>query len=808
MPNRLAGETSPYLLQHAHNPVDWYPWGSEALGRAKADDRPIFLSIGYAACHWCHVMERESFEDAATATQLNADFVPIKVDREERPDLDQVYMAAVQAMTGGGGWPMSVFLTPDGRPFYGGTYFPDTPRHGMPAFREVLGGVARAWREQRPEVEASADRLVEALRARNASRSTATEGLESDDARSGQPAGGAGGGGKADGGNGGGGNGGGGPQLRGDDRAVPLHIVVRERMSVLPGRSTFDAAVARLETEFDTRRGGWGGAPKFPQPMTIEFLLRRARAGDGRALAMARLTLDRMADGGIHDQLGGGFHRYSTDARWLVPHFEQMLYDNAELARVYLQAWALAGEDRYREVAEGVLGYLAGSLRRRDGAFASSHDADTGGEEGATFVWTAEEVADVLRDGELGQLFATAYGVTPNGNWEGRTILSRVTPAEALAAAAGMSTDEVERRLGEARRLLLEHRELRPQPARDDKALGAWNGLAIGAFAEAAWLLGGGHDRESRARAETYATIATGAADAILGGLLADGRLRRSWKDGRATGMGVLEDYTHLADGLLALYRATFDERWFATARSLMDVVLERFMDPDGGFFDTADDHEALVSRPKDLQDNALPSGNAMATSVLLSLAALTGEGRYRDVAERSLGLVGSYLSRFPSAFGQWLVALEFGMGAGRRGCSRRRSGCGGNPAIASAGEDRLSSAPGGCRGRRSPGERRAAPAGQVRARRAAYRVRVPRFRMSAASHGARSPGRAAPGGGVGELRCGRSRARIRCWPLAFTTAGRSSFARCDRTSSLRPARSSSPPTATCPLPRATGTSM
>ncbi len=330
--NRLAGETSPYLLQHAHNPVDWYPWGEEALARAKAEDKPIFLSIGYAACHWCHVMERESFEDEATAAELNRDFVPIKVDREERPDLDQVYMAAVQAMTGGGGWPMSVFLTPDGRPFYGGTYFPNAPRHGMPAFRQVLEGVARAYREQRDEIERSGSAIVAAI---------------ADAARLGAVGGPA--------------------EARG-----------------LPDRTVLEAAVAALEGTFDPRHGGWGGAPKFPQPMTIEFLLRRAAAGadDGRALAMARRTLDAMADGGIHDQLGGGFHRYATDAIWLVPHFEQMLYDNAQLARVYVHAWQLTGDRRYRDVALGTLDYLARELLTADGAFAASQDADTDGEEG------------------------------------------------------------------------------------------------------------------------------------------------------------------------------------------------------------------------------------------------------------------------------------------------------------------------------------------------------------------------------------------------------------------------------------------
>ncbi len=376
MPNLLAGETSPYLLQHANNPVDWRPWGPDALARAKLLDRPIFLSIGYAACHWCHVMERELFEDEATAGLLNERFVSIKVDREERPDLDSIYMGAVQAMTGSGGWPMSVFLTPDGQPFYGGTYFPDEPRHGMPSFRQVLEGVSEAWGTQRDEVTAAGQRLVTAL-------------------------------------------------------------VEQARVAVPGGQAVIDAGFFRvvndaLDANYDTRNGSWGGAPKFPQPMTIEYLLRRLAAGDGSPGAMVRFTLDKMADGGIRDQLGGGFHRYATDSRWLVPHFEQMLYDNAQLARVYLHAsHVVSGEaaDRYRSVAVGVLDYMLRELRRDDGAFASSQDADTEGVEGKTFTWTAGEIRDVLGDDEAYERFASAYGVTDAGNWEGVTILSRVWPS-------------------------------------------------------------------------------------------------------------------------------------------------------------------------------------------------------------------------------------------------------------------------------------------------------------------------------------------------------------------------------------------
>ena len=612
--NRLAGETSPYLLQHAHNPVDWYPWGEEALAKARAEGKPIFLSIGYAACHWCHVMERESFEDQATADQLNRDFVAIKVDREERPEIDQLYMGAVVAMTGAGGWPMSVFLTPDGRPFYGGTYFPDVPRHGMPAFRQVLEGVARAWAEQREEVEQTGTRLVEALVAQSAS-----------------PA-----------------------------------------IGMIPDQATLEAAVEALRATFDGAHGGWGQAPKFPQPMAVEFLLRRAAAGPGasrpgaivdtRSLGLARRSLDAMAAGGIHDQLGGGFHRYAVDARWLVPHFEKMLYDNALLARVYVHAWQLTRDDAYLAVARSTLDYMAREMRTSDGAFAASQDADTDGVEGATYVWKASEVSSVLAEAGLpdaGPVVALAYGVTEGGNWEGVTILSRVRNDREVASMFGLSPDEVGSLLSGARAALLEARSRRTQPARDDKVLAAWNGLAIAAFADAARAM----DAAGFDGAADYRTIATTAASAVLAGLRdAAGRLARSWKDGRRSGIGILADHACLAEGLLALYEATFDERWFVEAHRLADQIVARFRDPAGGFFDTADDHETLVARPRDVQDNAVPSGGSMAAAVLLRLAALTGEGTYRDAAEEAIRGVTDHLGSHPSAFAQWLIATDFAL--------------------------------------------------------------------------------------------------------------------------------------------------
>jgi uncharacterized protein len=578
--NRLAEQTSPYLLQHAHNPVDWYPWGPEALARARDEDKPIFLSIGYAACHWCHVMERESFENEDTAGALNHGFVAIKVDREERPDLDSIYMDAVQQMTGSGGWPMSVFLTPDGKPFYGGTYFPDTPRHGLPSFRQVLDGVSQAWRERRSDVEQSGAALASAISGELASA----------------------------------------------------------QVGSAPDEGVLETALVGLERGFDPRHGGWGGAPKFPQPMTIEFLLRLfVKTGDEQPLAMARRTLDAMAAGGIFDHLGGGFARYATDAVWLVPHFEKMLYDNAQLARVYVHAWQLTTESRYRQVAEETLEFVARELRTADGGFAASLDADTDGEEGATYVWDKAEIEALL--GAEAADFDAAYDVTEDGNWEGRTILRRQIG----------SPDTV--KLARARLALLEARQRRPQPARDGKVLTAWNGLMIGALADAAAAFG-----EPR-----WSQLARACADLLLSQVRdSDGRLRRSWKDGRALHQGVLEDYGNLADGLLALYEATFDERYFVAARQLADSILEHFADPRGGFFDTADDHEALIARPKSLQDNAVPSGGAMAASVLLRLAAFTGDSRYEDAASHAISTVVAPAQRHPTAFAQWLNAISF----------------------------------------------------------------------------------------------------------------------------------------------------
>jgi len=607
--NRLAGETSPYLLQHAGNPVDWYPWGDEALSRARALDRPIFLSIGYAACHWCHVMERESFEDEATAAFLNERFVAIKVDREERPDLDAIYLDAVQAMSGSGGWPISVFLAPDGRPFHGGTYFPGERRHGLPSFMDVLRGVDAAWRERRADVEASATAVSEAI----------------------------------------------GRAVLPPATAAPL------------GRGLLEAAVAALERDFDPVCGGWGGAPKFPAPMVLELLLRRAADGDARALAMARRTLERMAAGGILDQLGGGFARYSTDASWTVPHFEKMLSDNALLARVYLHAWALTADPRCLEVARATLDFVADRLRLADGTFAASLDADSDGEEGATYTWTAGEVAGALAaaglDDEL-PLAIEALGISGPGSVGGRAVLVRAAEPAGLAARHGRSPAEVVAALDRVRAALLATRDRRPQPAVDDKALAAWNGLAIAAFADAGGRLGRAADQGLAAAGGRYLAIAATAAGRLLAVLRGpDGRLRRSWAKGRASHGATLDDHADLAEGLLALHEATADERWFVAARSLADEVLARFPAPDGGFFDTPEDGDRLIARPRAITDTAVPSGNAMAVTVLLRLAALTGDGRYADAAEGALARVGPLAARAPLGLGQWLVALDWLLG-------------------------------------------------------------------------------------------------------------------------------------------------
>jgi uncharacterized protein YyaL (SSP411 family) len=606
MPNRLINETSPYLLQHAHNPVEWYAWGEEALTKARMEDKPIFLSIGYAACHWCHVMAHESFEDRATARLMNELFVNVKVDREERPDLDSIYMNAVVGLTGSGGWPMSVFLTPDGKPFYGGTYFPPTPRYGMPSFREVLQAVSNAWQTRRNEVLQSSDKIAAYLH--QATEFANTSGVQ------------------------------------------PLAV------------ETLIKAAQHMSRTYDHANGGWGGAPKFPQPMALEFLLRRYIQAPGEDLrAVIDHTLVAMARGGMYDQLGGGFHRYSTDAHWLVPHFEKMLYDNSQLARVYLHAWQALGDPYYRRVTIEVLDYVLREMTHPAGGFYSTQDADSEGVEGRFFLWSVDEVRTILDDEAI--LFTEVYGVTSNGNFNeqhlppGQNILSVAVDPETVAKKNGLSLAQLDVLLDEARRKLFEVREQRVKPSRDEKVLAGWNGLMLAAFAEAA------RDRSLGERAELYRSAAEHNAEFLLREMRANnGRLLRTWKDGQARLNGYLEDYACVIEGLLELYQTTFDETWFIAARELADTMLQHFTDPVGGFFDTSDDHEALVTRPKDLQDNAVPSGNAMAATVLLKLAAFTGKDQYYRQAENLLGALQPALIQSPLGFAQWLIALDFAL--------------------------------------------------------------------------------------------------------------------------------------------------
>ena len=574
-PNRLAAETSPYLLQHAHNPVDWYPWGPEALERAEREDKPILLSVGYAACHWCHVMEKESFEDEETAALMNEHFVSVKVDREERPDIDSIYMDAVQAMTGSGGWPMTVFLTPEGEPFYSGTYFPNEDRHGMPAFKRVLAAIADAWRDDRAEVKEQSAKVVRAIEGA-AAYSASSESL---------------------------------------------------------GEEILLAAHDGLRQAFDSEWGGFGGAPKFPQPMTLEFLLRCNERGLESSLEMVRATLDRMAAGGIHDHIGGGFHRYAVDREWHVPHFEKMLYDNAQLARVYTHAWQVTGEERYRRVATDTLGYLLREMRHPEGGFFSSQDADSEGVEGKFFVWSWDELVEAA-----GEQKAKALGANPHGNWEGTNVLWDPRGEASLDDGT--------------RAKLLEIRERRAHPATDDKILASWNGLAISALAEAGRIFG----------EPAYTDAALGAAGFVLTRLRRDdGRLLRAWREGRASGPGYLDDYALVADACLTLYEATSDVGFFREARGLAADILRLFADEErGGFFQTSSDAEALVIRPKELYDNAVPSGNSAAAVALQRLALLTGDAQLEEAAASALGLVRDAMAHHPAGFGLALSALDF----------------------------------------------------------------------------------------------------------------------------------------------------
>jgi uncharacterized protein YyaL (SSP411 family) len=576
MPNRLAAETSPYLLQHAHNPVDWYPWGEEAFARARAEDKPVLVSIGYAACHWCHVMERESFEDAGVAAAMNERLICIKVDREERPDVDAIYMDAVQAMTGAGGWPLNAFVTPEGAPFYAGTYFPPEPRHGLPAWRQVVEAIAEAWTAQRDEI------------------ATATQSIL--------------------------------PRLAGAAALEP------PPGDVTP--ETLERAVAGLRRGFDAANGGWGGAPKFPAGSVIEFLLARGEP------QMPLQTLRRMASGGIYDQVGGGFARYSVDARWIVPHFEKMLYDNALLAGAYLHAFQLTGEPLFRRVTEETLDWAMRELRQDEGGFASSLDADSEGVEGRFYVWTPDEIRSVLGD-ELAAEAIEHFGVTDAGNFEGASILVRATSDPP--------------RLGEIKAKLLAARERRVRPALDDKRLTSWNALMISALADAGAAL-------ERADYVSAAVTCARFIDAELTD--ANGRLLRTFNRGRAKLDAYLEDHAYLLEAYLTLYEATFDAHWFARARDLAETILARFHDPRrGGFFSVADDHRGgLIARRKDLEDVPIPSGASSAALGLLRLSRMTGEARFEDAALSLIKLLHTVAPEHPLAFGHLLRAIDFAL--------------------------------------------------------------------------------------------------------------------------------------------------
>ncbi len=611
MPNHLSQENSPYLLQHAQNPVDWYPWGDEALQKARDEDKPIFLSIGYAACHWCHVMAHELFEDPQTAALMNEYFVNIKVDREERPDLDSIYMSAVTSITGQGGWPLSAFLTPDGMPFYGGTYFPPQARYNLPGFAELLTTIGRLWREQRAQLLESADRISQHLRQQQ-------------------------------------------PQGWMDTPLDP---------------KTLDEAAQELSKSYDWQNGGWGGAPKFPQPMTVEFLLRRANRGDQPARRAALHALQAMAKGGMYDVAGGGFSRYSTDVHWLVPHFEKMLYDNAQLGRIYLHGYLVSGDLALRRVCEETLDFIARELSPQTdlaaetaaGGFFSSLDADSEGEEGKFYVWSVEEIRELFQNGAPGldsaEFLIAAYGLSGAANFEGRFVLQRVLDDEQLAQKFdiqryGLQAKDVPQILATMHHHLRSVRELRVRPATDDKVLTAWNALALIAFAEAARYL----------KRQDYLEIARRNADFLLTELNPGDRLMRSWRNGKAQHDAYLEDHAALILGLLALYQSDPDPYWFNSAQALGRAMIDHFSDPDGGFFDTRADGDPLLLRPKDIQDNATPSGSALAAQALLELSAYTGSGELRELAERMLRGVQVVVPRYPTAFAKWLCALDFAL--------------------------------------------------------------------------------------------------------------------------------------------------
>ena len=591
--NLLAQETSPYLLQHAHNPVDWYPWGEEAFAEAKKEDKPILLSVGYSACHWCHVMEHESFEDEKIAGLMNQLFICIKVDREERPDVDEIYMNAVQMLTGRGGWPMTVFLTPEGKPFYGGTYFPPVDRHNIPAFPRVLAGIAQAYREKPGDVEKSTTEILGNME----------------------------------------------------------KLVHRQQTTHTLDLAAFEKAAQNVSQAYDETHGGIGGAPKFPNSLVFSLFLRQAQASGNRSyLDKTVYTLRKMAQGGTYDHLGGGFHRYSVDERWLVPHFEKMLYDNALLTRLYLEGYQASGDEFFRQVAEEILSYVEREMLHPDGGFYSTQDADSEGVEGKFFVWDQDEVMQLLGE-EVGEIFCRYYDVTDTGNFERKNILHPTVEMQQLATLSRRDVDEVTQLIAQARRTLFAVREKRVKPGRDEKILTSWNGLMISAFAEAYKVLGN----------VRYLEIARQSIDFILTHMCRNGRLLRSYKDEQAKFNAYLDDYACFSAALLDVYEATFEQQYLDHAIAFSDVLLSRFWDEqEGGFFFTSVDHETLISRPKSAFDGSIPSGNSVAAQVLLRLFYLTENQDCLDKAETVLRLFYDGMQQNPFGFSNMLCALDF----------------------------------------------------------------------------------------------------------------------------------------------------
>jgi uncharacterized protein YyaL (SSP411 family) len=583
MSNRLAEETSPYLLQHADNPVNWYPWGDEALSRAQTEDKPILLSIGYSACHWCHVMAHESFENAEIADFMNKNFVNIKVDREERPELDNIYMQAVQAITGSGGWPLTVFLTPSREPFYGGTYFPPEDRHGLPGFPRVLHGVAEAYKNRHDDIKEAAQQIMAALNS----------------------------------------------QSRTSDSKEPLE------------KGILKQAYLALEKDFDWEHGGFGGAPKFPQPLTLDFLLRYFHQNKNtNALKMVEITLEKMARGGIYDQLGGGFHRYATDNRWLVPHFEKMLYDNALLSRVYLYAYLVTGNEFFRSVTEGTLDYVLRELTGPEGGFYSAEDADSEGVEGKYYLWTPEEITEVVRENN-GQAVVDYFGVTSEGNFEGRNILY----------IARQLKPEVHSIIDQAKASLLNRRGKRVKPGCDTKILASWNGLMLASLAEAACVL----------KRQDYLSAAVANGSFLLNSMVVDGCLKHTYKDGSSKIDGYLDDYAMVIQGLMSLHKATLGGEWLRQAIRLNNIMLEQFWDESKVIlYDTGEGQRDLIIRPQSKFDGAMPCGASTATMVLLKLGRLTNGAHLEQIAVKTLHTVRESLPRYPLGFSNWLCALDF----------------------------------------------------------------------------------------------------------------------------------------------------